>query len=101
MESRKERGGESDRHREVKDREKRISRELSPLDHRGGEVEVEKKSNRRPVSREHSNAGSKNDCRSPCLSGVIYPLISEVSSNYFLLLPNCATKMKLLLFIQS
>lgn len=77
VENRKERG-DSERHREVKDREKRISRELSPLDHRG-EPEVEKKSNRRPVSREHSNAGSKNDCRSPCLSGVIYPLISEVS----------------------
>lgn len=76
MENRKERG-EPDRHREVKDREKRISRELSPLDHRG-ESEAEKKSNRRPVSREHSNAGNKNDSRSPCLTGVIYPLISEV-----------------------
>lgn len=60
-----------------KDRGKRISRELSPLDHRG-EPEVEKKPNRRPGGREHSNGG-RTDSRSPCLSGVIYPLISEVS----------------------
>lgn len=59
----------------MKDREKRISRELSPLDHRG-DVEIEKKSNRRSITREHS--GSKNDMRSPYLAGVIYPLISEV-----------------------
>lgn len=65
-----------EREREMKDREKRISRELSPLDHRGGEPDVEKKSNRRSVAREHS--GSKSDSRSPYLSGVIYPLISEV-----------------------
>ncbi|EFA04463.1 serine/threonine-protein kinase 26 isoform X1 [Tribolium castaneum] len=61
-----------------KDREKRISRELSPLDHRGGELEIEKKLNRR---REHSNGG-KSDARSPCLSGVIYPLISELQRKH-------------------
>lgn len=60
----------------MKDREKRISRELSPLDHRGSDIDVDKKSNRRSVTREHS--GNKSDSRSPYLSGVIYPLISEV-----------------------
>lgn len=76
--NRKER--EPERQREMKDREKRISRELSPLDHRG-EPDVEKKSNRRSLTREHSNNG-KSESRSPCLSAVIYPLISEVSSLY-------------------
>ncbi|XP_063917989.1 serine/threonine-protein kinase 26-like isoform X1 [Zophobas morio] len=63
-----------------KDRGKRISRELSPLDHRG-EPEVEKKPNRRPGGREHSNGG-RTDSRSPCLSGVIYPLISELQRKH-------------------
>jgi serine/threonine-protein kinase 24/25/MST4 len=76
--NRKERDRDRERERESKDREKRISRELSPLDHRG-DAEIEKKSsNRRTGSRDHSNGG-KADGRSPCLSAVIYPLMSEVS----------------------
>lgn len=60
-------------------REKRISRELSPLDHRGErDVDVEKKSARRSSQRDSNSSTTKNDVRSPCLSGVIYPLISEV-----------------------
>ncbi|KAF2879371.1 hypothetical protein ILUMI_26796 [Ignelater luminosus] len=81
LENKKDRERERDRERDVKDREKRISREVSPLDHRG-EPEIEKKSNRRPVSREHSNSGNKPDVRSPCLSGVIYPLISELQRKH-------------------
>lgn len=73
----------SDNKKEMREqREKRISRELSPLDHRG-EPEQEKKSNRRSVSsreyREHSTSTTKiESSRPPCLSGFIYPLISEV-----------------------
>ncbi|XP_018333954.1 serine/threonine-protein kinase 26 [Agrilus planipennis] len=72
---------ERDRERE-KDREKRISRELSPLDHRGDRDDLDKKSNRRPTSREHSNTGVKPDNRSPCLTTVIYPLISELQRKH-------------------
>lgn len=76
----RDRERERDRDRESKDREKRISRELSPLDHRGDVVgDIEKKSNRRSVTRELSSNGGKSESRSPCLAGVIYPLISEVS----------------------
>lgn len=68
--------------REGKDREKRISRELSPLDHRGSSApEADRKPSRRSSTREHSNnATGKSEQRAPCLSGVIYPLISEVST---------------------
>lgn len=74
---------ERDKNRDGKEKDKRISRELSPLDHRG-EPEGEKKTSRRPVSRENSNASSKNDIRSPFLLSVIYPLISEVNLNSYL-----------------
>lgn len=70
-----------DRDREIKDREKRIVREVNSLDNHG-ESETEKKSNRRQVSREHSNSSSKFDTRSSCLSNVIYPLISELQRKY-------------------
>lgn len=80
---------ERDRERESKERDKRISRELSPLDHRGSETTetTDKKPLRRSLSREHTNsaANSKNDTRSsntPCLSGVIYPLISELQRKH-------------------
>jgi serine/threonine-protein kinase 24/25/MST4 len=79
--NRKERDRDRERERESKDREKRISRELSPLDHRG-DAEIEKKSsNRRTGSRDHSNGG-KADGRSPCLSAVIYPLMSELQRKH-------------------
>lgn len=82
--NRKERNDrDRERERDGKDREKRISRELSPLDHRGSETqEVDKKGSRRSSTREHSNSSSgKTEVRSPCLSGVIYPLISEVNQS--------------------
>ncbi|XP_049821954.1 serine/threonine-protein kinase 26 isoform X2 [Aethina tumida] len=77
----------SDNKKEMREqREKRISRELSPLDHRG-EPEQEKKSNRRSVSsreyREHSTSTTKiESSRPPCLSGFIYPLISELQRKH-------------------
>lgn len=76
--NRKER--ERERDRETKDLQK-ITREHSPLDHRGEPTEsIDKKSTRRSLTREHSNnASSKNELRSPCLLGVIYPLILEVT----------------------
>lgn len=59
---------------------------FSPLDHRGEPTEpVDKKAARRSLTREHSNnVSTKKELRSPCLSGVIYPLISEVCLKIFL-----------------
>lgn len=77
-----------------RDRDKRLSRELSPLDHRGNtgaerrrsdsEI-VEKDRNfsskhQRQMDRQVSNSKSSPVPRSQCLTGVIYPLMSEVSS---------------------
>ena len=65
-------------------REKRSSEEMGPLDHRGDHGESGEK---KPVQRgrdvnTNSNSNSSSSkpghIRSPCLSGVIYPLISEV-----------------------
>ncbi|CAH0556923.1 unnamed protein product [Brassicogethes aeneus] len=75
-----------DSYRDSKEREKRISRELSPrelspLDHRG-EQEMEKKSNRRSVGREHSSSMKIESRSAPCLSGFIYPLISELQRKH-------------------
>ncbi|KAJ8920782.1 hypothetical protein NQ315_004923 [Exocentrus adspersus] len=77
----RERDRDMERERDSKDREKRISRELSPLDHRG-DLEIEKKSNRRQISREHSNSSGKIESRSPTLSGFIYPLITELQRKH-------------------
>ncbi|CAG2053960.1 unnamed protein product, partial [Timema podura] len=88
VDNRKERDRES---KELHSRDKRSSKEISPLDHRGDHIEsVEKKNARRPESEQqrvrevnsnsngNSSSGSKpTHPRSPCLSGVIYPLISE------------------------
>ncbi|KAK4879193.1 hypothetical protein RN001_007339 [Aquatica leii] len=68
-----------DRDRDLKDREKRIVRDVNFLDNHG-DSEIEKKP-RRPVSREHSNS-SKFDMRSSCLSNVIYPIISDLQRKH-------------------
>lgn len=64
-------------------REKRISKEIGPLDHRGELSESgEKKSVQRGRdgnTNSNSSSSKPSHVRSPCLSGVIYPLISEVS----------------------
>lgn len=80
---------ESRERRDSLEREKRISKELSPLDHRGNgsergavDVEIERKSNRRSLTRENSNSTSKIDTLSPCLSSFIYPLISELQRKH-------------------
>lgn len=65
---------ERDRERDVKDKEKKFQRELSPSDNIG---KADKKLNRISSSREHSNYSGKIE-RSPALSGFIYPLITEV-----------------------
>nr|CAD7589376.1 unnamed protein product [Timema genevievae] len=93
VDNRKERDRES---KELHSRDKRSSKEISPLDHRGDHIEsVEKKNARRPESEQqrvrevnsnsngNSSSGSKpTHPRSPCLSGVIYPLISELQRRH-------------------
>jgi hypothetical protein len=84
VDNRKDRDRERDwETNESHSREKRTSKEIGPLDHRGELTEsVEKK----PVQRgrdgntnSNSSSSKPGHVRSPCLSGVIYPLISEVS----------------------
>lgn len=67
---------ERDREHDVKEKEKKFPRELSPSDNIGN-AKVDKKLNRISSSRDHSNYGGKIE-RSPALSGFIYPLITEV-----------------------
>lgn len=67
---------ERDRERDIKEKEKKLPRELSPSGNLGN-TKVDKKLNRISSSREHSNYGGKIE-RSPNLSGFIYPLITEV-----------------------
>uniref|UniRef100_A0A6P7G3S0 non-specific serine/threonine protein kinase n=1 Tax=Diabrotica virgifera virgifera TaxID=50390 RepID=A0A6P7G3S0_DIAVI len=79
----RDREKEADRERErertdVKDKEKRISRELSPLDHRGDSIAAEKKANRKSGS----NYSGKIESRSPVLGSFIYPLISELQRKH-------------------
>jgi len=56
---------------------------MGPLDHRGelGESGEKKPAQRgRDINTNSNSSSSKpSHLRSPCLSGVIYPLISEVS----------------------
>lgn len=67
---------EIDREREVKEKDKKFTRELSPPDNLGN-TKVEKKLNRISSSREHSNYSGKIE-RSSTLSGFIFPIITEV-----------------------
>ncbi|XP_063236278.1 serine/threonine-protein kinase 26 isoform X3 [Bacillus rossius redtenbacheri] len=84
-----------DRERERDGRDKRSSKEISPLDHRGDLSEpADKKSSRRAENEQrgreanantngNNGTGSKpSHSRSPCLSGVIYPLISELQRRH-------------------
>ncbi|XP_017776796.1 PREDICTED: serine/threonine-protein kinase 26 isoform X2 [Nicrophorus vespilloides] len=64
------------------DRERKMNKDLSPLDHRGDAEVSEKK-----VPREHSHSSSRNDStthssRTPYLSGIIYPLISDLQKKH-------------------
>ncbi|KAG5864330.1 hypothetical protein JTB14_014816 [Gonioctena quinquepunctata] len=76
---------------EAKEKDKRISREPSPLDHRGGDsvgksssTSEKKSQNRKSGSREHSNyGGGKIESRpSQALGGFIYPLITELQRKH-------------------
>ncbi|XP_056646648.1 serine/threonine-protein kinase 26 isoform X1 [Diorhabda carinulata] len=83
----RDREKESEREKErertdIKEKEKRISRELSPLDHRGDSISAEKKVNRKPGSREHSNYSGKIESRAPVLGAFIYPIISELQRKH-------------------
>ncbi|CAG9863494.1 unnamed protein product [Phyllotreta striolata] len=81
----RDREKESERERErpeSKEKDRRISRELSPLDHRGDSLGADKKANRKSISREHSNYSGKNESRSPVLGGFIYPLITELQRKH-------------------
>lgn len=60
-----------------KEREKRISsQELTLLDHRGGDIDMEKKQNRRSREQQNSTIGS------PCLFSFIYPLITDLQRKH-------------------
>lgn len=87
VDNRKERERERDwEAKESHNREKRLSKEVGPLDHRGelGESGEKKPAQRGQDINTNSNSSSSkpSHVRSPCLSGVIYPLISELQRRH-------------------
>ncbi|XP_021942423.1 serine/threonine-protein kinase 25-like [Zootermopsis nevadensis] len=87
VDNRKDRDREREREtKEAHSREKRTSKEMGPLDHRG---ELGESGEKKPVQRgrdantnSSSSSSKPSHVRSPCLSGVIYPLISELQRRH-------------------
>ena len=81
VDNRKDRERERDWEMKEPHREKRSSKEMGPLDHRGDLPDTGDKKTPQRVrdGNTNSNSSKPGHVRSPCLSGVIYPLISEVS----------------------
>ncbi|XP_069684313.1 serine/threonine-protein kinase 26 isoform X3 [Periplaneta americana] len=73
--------------KEPHSREKRSSKEMGPLDHRGdhgdgGEKKPTQRSRDTNTNSNSNSSGKPSHLRSPCLSGVIYPLISELQRRH-------------------